>query len=240
MNYQEEEISKRQMDSNKIEEEKRGRELKRLGFVRICAIEILVCVSNLYEYAKQNSGSLKSAVGTVENAVTAVVGPVYEKFKGVPDDLLVYLDEKVDEAANKFAEHAPPSAKLVASKAHIVAQKVSEAAQTLAQEAQAGGPYAAAHYAGALFMQFFWTVIVWLWFLTNQVPLLREVAQMAAPTMAHWSEKYNKMVTDLSAKGYTFFSFFPQIPIDDLAKACKKMEAEKGPAYAAGEETHED
>ncbi|KAH7833605.1 hypothetical protein Vadar_008045 [Vaccinium darrowii] len=167
MNYQEEDISKRQMDSNKIEKEKRDHpELKRLGFVRIYAIKTLVCVSNLYEYAKHNSGSLKSAVGTVENAVAAVVGPVYENFKGVPDDLLVFLDAKV--------------------------------------------------------------------------PQLCEVAQMAAPTMAHWSEKYNKTVEDLSAKGYTFFSVFPYIPIDGLAKAYKKIEAEKGPAYAAEEERHED
>lgn len=73
----------------------KDRELKRLGFVRIYAINTLVFVSNLYDYAKNNSGSLKSAVGTVENAVTAVVGPVYDKFKGVPDDLLVFLDDKV-------------------------------------------------------------------------------------------------------------------------------------------------
>jgi len=237
----EEEISKRQMDSNKIEKEKRDHpELKRLGFVRVYAIKTLVCVSNLYGYAKHNSGSLKSAVGTVENAVAAVVGPVYENFKGVPDDLLVFLDAKVDEAANKFDERAPPSAKQVASKVHMVVQKASEVTRTLVQEAQVGGLCAAAHYAGALLEQLFWSVMVRFWFLINQVPLLCEVAQMAAPTMAHWSEKYNKTVEDLSAKGYTFFSVFPYIPIDGLAKAYKKIEAEKGPAYAAEEERHED
>ncbi|KAG5521838.1 hypothetical protein RHGRI_034163 [Rhododendron griersonianum] len=239
MNYREEEISKRQMDSNRMEKD---RELKRLGFVRIYAINTLVFVSNLYDYAKNNSGSLKSAVGTVENAVTAVVGPVYDKFKGVPDDLLVFLDDKVDEAAIKFDERAPPYAKQAVSKAQTMVHKASEVAQTLVQEAQAGGPFAAAHYTGVLFMQFFWSVMVRFWFLTNQVPLLREVAQMAAPTMAHGSEKYNETVKDLSAKGYTLFSVFPHIPIDDLAKVYKKIEAEKekGHAYAVEEETHKD
>ncbi|KAM2993941.1 hypothetical protein FF2_045974 [Malus domestica] len=73
------------------------KELKHLGFLRVAAIQTLVCVSNLYDYAKQNSGPLRSTVGTVEGAVTAVVGPVYRKFKGVPDDVLTFLDAKVDE-----------------------------------------------------------------------------------------------------------------------------------------------
>ncbi|KAH7861540.1 hypothetical protein Vadar_027517 [Vaccinium darrowii] len=79
------------MDSNKIKKEKMDHpELKRLGFVRIYVIKTLVYVSDLYEFAKNNSRSLNSVVGTVENDVTTVVGPVYKKFKGVPDDLLVF------------------------------------------------------------------------------------------------------------------------------------------------------
>lgn len=71
------------------------RELKHLEFVRMIAIKAVVCLSILYEYAKQSSGPLKSTVGTVERAVTTVVGPVYEKFKDVPGDVLVFLDNKV-------------------------------------------------------------------------------------------------------------------------------------------------
>lgn len=64
--------------------------------MRILAINAAVVVSNLYDYAKQNSGPIKSTVGKVENAVAAVVGPVYERFKSVPADILVFLDEKVN------------------------------------------------------------------------------------------------------------------------------------------------
>lgn len=80
-----------------METEKNSKDvgLKHLGFVRIAAIHVLVSVSNLYDYAKQNSGPLKSAVEKVEGAVTAVVTPVYHKFKDVPDTLLVFLDHKV-------------------------------------------------------------------------------------------------------------------------------------------------
>lgn len=69
--------------------------LKHLGFMRVAAIQILTSVSNLYDYAKQNSGPLKSAVEKVEGAVTTVVTPVINKFKDVPDSLLVFLDQKV-------------------------------------------------------------------------------------------------------------------------------------------------
>lgn len=69
--------------------------LKHLGFVRVLALNTAVLLSNLYDYAKQNSGPLRSTVGTVENAVTTVVRPVYDRFKGVPDEVLVFLDKKV-------------------------------------------------------------------------------------------------------------------------------------------------
>ncbi|KAF5939935.1 hypothetical protein HYC85_021102 [Camellia sinensis] len=221
-----------QMDSNKIEIENSDRELKRLGFVRMIAINALFCVSNLYEYAKQNSGPLKSTVGTVESAVTTVVGPVYEKFKGVPSDLLVFLDEKADEAANKFDERAPPSAKMVVDKAQSMVQNASHVAQTLVQEAQVGGPSAAIHYVGTVYVSLFLSILARFWYVTNQFPVLHVMAQMAIPRIAHWSEKYNKRIGELSSKGYTCFSYFPQVPVDEIAKAYKQVEAEKGPACA--------
>ena len=70
-------------------------ELKHLGFMRFAAIQALICVSNLYDYAKRNSGPLRLTVGAVEDAVTTVISPVYQKFQGVPDHLLVFLDKKV-------------------------------------------------------------------------------------------------------------------------------------------------
>lgn len=78
-----------------MDTESKNQELKHLGLVRVAAIQTLVCMSNLYDYAKQNSGPLRSMVGTVEGAVTTVVGPVYEKFKDVPDNLLTFVDKKV-------------------------------------------------------------------------------------------------------------------------------------------------
>lgn len=69
--------------------------LKYLDFVQVAAIYVLVCFSTVYEYAKQNSGPLKSGVETVEATVKTVIGPVYDKFHDVPFELLKFVDRKV-------------------------------------------------------------------------------------------------------------------------------------------------
>lgn len=70
------------------------------------------------------------------------------------------------------------------------------------------------------------------WYLTNQITALHVLAQMAVPTVTQWLEKYNGKIVDSAAKGYTLFSHFPQIPMDEIAKAYKQVEAERGPACA--------
>ncbi|KAK4793198.1 hypothetical protein SAY86_023633 [Trapa natans] len=132
-----------------VEDRRKSYELKRLGFVRVVAIHALVCVSNLYDYAKRNSGPLRSTVGVVEGAVTAVAGPVYEKFKGVPFDALVFIDQKLDGASHKFDEHAPLTAKKIMCLAHDMIEIISQKTQKLVQEARDGGTGGAIHYVAA-------------------------------------------------------------------------------------------
>ncbi|RRT40278.1 hypothetical protein B296_00041665 [Ensete ventricosum] len=69
--------------------------LKYLGFVHVAALQAVVCLVGLYEFAKDNSGPLKPGVHSVECAVTAVIGPVYEKFRDVPYEILKFVDTKV-------------------------------------------------------------------------------------------------------------------------------------------------
>ncbi|XP_020243564.1 stress-related protein-like [Asparagus officinalis] len=68
--------------------------LKYLDFVHVAAIQALVCVSRLYDWAKENSGPLKPGVQTVEGTVKTVVGPVYEKFRDLPFEILKFVDTK--------------------------------------------------------------------------------------------------------------------------------------------------
>ncbi|XP_020213065.1 REF/SRPP-like protein At1g67360 [Cajanus cajan] len=205
--------------------ESNDKELKHLWFVRIAAIQTYVFVSNLYEYAKQNSGPLRSTVGTVENTVTTVLGPVCNKFKDVPDDVLVFVDNKVDEASHKFDVHAPPFAKQLADKAKSLIQKLTHEAEKVASEAQSGGPRAAVHYVATESKHFLLINSVKLWAGLNHYPPFHALADMAVPTAAHWSEKYNHVIKVMTQKGYSFVGYLPLIPIDEIAKAFKQGEA---------------
>ncbi|CAA2975924.1 REF SRPP At1g67360 [Olea europaea subsp. europaea] len=214
-------------------------QLKHLQFVRIIAINTAVIVSNLYDYAKQNSGPLKSAVETVENAVTAVVCPVYEKFRGFPGDLLVFLDKKLDEGTYKFDEYAPPLAKKVVSKTQSLVKKASQIAYDLAEETKVGGPGAALSLAGTMSKHFAMSHLAIVWYKVDHYPALHGLTEMAVLTAAYFSEKYNKLVKDLTAKGYSVFGYLPLVPIEEMANAYKKVEtaaAKKEDASSSSEE----
>ncbi|XVE74779.1 hypothetical protein DITRI_Ditri12bG0045500 [Diplodiscus trichospermus] len=219
--------------------ENKNQDLKHLGFVRVAAIRALVCVSNLYEYAKQNSGPLRSTVGTVEGAVTTVVGPVYEKFKDVPDHLLGFLDKKVDEASHKFDEHAPASAKHVISKAHDLVHKTAQKAQTLVDAARTNGARGAFNYAAAEYKQFVLVNSTKLWVKLNHNSAFHSVADKVVPKAANLSGKYNYLVKDLSGKGYPVFGYLPLIPVDELGEAVQQAEA-KDKGHADGHKSDSD
>ncbi|XP_061360785.1 REF/SRPP-like protein At1g67360 [Gastrolobium bilobum] len=208
-------------------------ELKHLGFVKIAAIQAFICVSSLYGFAKQNSGPLRSAVGTVESTVTTVLGPVYDKIKGVPDHLLVFVDNKVDKATHKFDEHAPPLVKQVVSQVKFLIQELTPKAEKVVSEAQSGGARAAAHYVATESKQFVLIGLVKLWAGLNHYPPFHAVAEMAVPTVAHWSEKYNHVVKNMIGKGYNVFGYLPLIPIDDIAVIAKAFRQ----GEAAGQES---
>ncbi|XP_074306701.1 uncharacterized protein LOC141641961 [Silene latifolia] len=203
---------------NGDEMKKSQQNLKHLGFVRATAINTLVWLSNVYDYAKQNSGPLRSAVGTVENAVTTVITPVFNKFKDVPDLLLVFLDGKVDAASAKFDEHAPPLVKQVV-------EKTTEVTKELVHHVQVGGPLEAARYAVKESQEAVLEQSVKIWSKLDQLPPFHTVAEVTVPTAAHFSEKYNKVISNLRGKGYTVFGYVPLVPIDEIAKAFKQAKA---------------
>jgi len=205
----------------------KDKELKRLGFVKIAAVHTYAFVSYLYESAKKNSGSLRSAVETVEGTVTTVIGPVHNKFKDVPDDVLIFVDNKVDEATHKFNEHAPAIAKQIADKAKTLIQKASHEAGKAVNVAQSEGPRAAVKYVATESKSLLLINSVKLWAGLNQFPPFHAVAEMATPTAAHWSEKYNHVIKGMAEKGYSFVGYLPLIPVDEISKAFKQGKVNK-------------
>lgn len=196
--------------------------LKHLGFMRAAAIQILVSVSNLYNYAKQNSGSLKSAVEKVEGAVTTVVSPVINKFKDVPDSLLLFLDQKVGDVSSKFDKQAPPMAKKVVTHVHVFIYKATEKAQCFVKEVRTGGPKAGFKYAAVGYKYVVVTSSVKVWVKLNQYKPIHAVGEKALPVAAKLSGRYNDLVTDMSQMGYSVVGYLPLVPVDDIAKAYEK------------------
>ncbi|XP_039054889.1 REF/SRPP-like protein At1g67360 isoform X2 [Hibiscus syriacus] len=210
-----------------MEVEFENKELKHLGFVRVAAIRTLVYVSYLYEFAKQNSGPLRSTVGTVEGAVTTAVSPVYERFKNVPDLLLVFLDKKVDEASQKFEDHVPAKAKQAIYQAQDLVQKTAQHARKLGHEARTNGPRGALCCAAGEYKQLVVVYSTKLWVKLNHNSAFHAMAEKVVPTAANLCGKYNGFVNDMSGKGYPLFGYLPLIPIDELSKQIKVAEAKE-------------
>ncbi|KAF9681563.1 hypothetical protein SADUNF_Sadunf05G0014700 [Salix dunnii] len=214
-----------------IEEEERR--LKYLQFVQVAAVHAVLTFTNLYIYAKDKTGPLKPGVETVEGTVKSVVGPVYDKFRDVPIEVLKFVDRKVDESVTNMDNHVPPLVKQVSSRALLAAQNAPVAARTVASEFQrAGVKETASELAKTVYSKYepaakelyskyepkAEQAAVSAWRKLNQLPLFPQVAQVVVPTAAFCSEKYNQTVLSTAEKGYKVSSFLPLVPTEKIAK----------------------
>ncbi|KAI3851412.1 hypothetical protein MKX03_013025 [Papaver bracteatum] len=209
------------MATHKVESEvMKPDQLKYLWFVKIAAIHGLICLWDLYEYGKQNtSGSFRSAIGKVEGTVTTVFSPVCDKFKNVPHDLLLFFDNKLDQAVHRFAKQAPTLAKQVASQSCVMVEKVSQLTKAIVSETQTRGLSTAAIYFVNTSEIYLMEQAAKTWHTLTQVSPLNIVAELVVPIAAHWSDKYNQLVISMTRKGFFGFSYLPLVPGDILAKA---------------------
>lgn len=213
--------------------ENEGKKLKYLDFVQVAVAYVVVCFSTLYEYAKENSGPLRPGVQTVEGTVRTVIGPVYEKFRNVPSDLLRFVDRKVDESVTELDHHVPALVKQLSHRAWAAAQRAPAAAHELASEVQRDGftdtasniaKTACDEYgptAKALYEKYEPIAeqhAVAAWRILNGLPLFAQVAHIMVPTAAHWAEKYNQAVADAAERGYALSHYFPIVPVERIAK----------------------
>lgn len=134
----------------------------------------------------------------------------------------------MDEASHKFDERAPPTAKKATVTVHLMVKKASATVGELAEEAKVGGPLAAVSRASTISKNFAVNQLAVVWYKINQNPTLHGVTEVATPTATHWSEKYNGLVQGLRGKGYSLFYYTPLIPVEEMAKAYKQVEASAG------------
>ncbi|MCL7044279.1 hypothetical protein MKW94_003282 [Papaver nudicaule] len=208
------------MAMHKVESEVKNQQLKYLWFVNIAAINGLICLSNLYEYGKQNtSGSLRSTIGEVEGTVTNIFSPVCDRLKNLPYDLLFFFDNKLDEAVQKFDKQAPALAKQVASQSCVMVQKVLQLTKAIISETQTRGLPTAAIYVVNASEIYLMEQAEKTWHTLKQVSPLSIVAELVVLAAAHWSNKYNQLVISMTKKGFFGFSCLPLVPVDVIAKA---------------------
>ncbi|XP_050224738.1 REF/SRPP-like protein At3g05500 [Mercurialis annua] len=210
--------------------------LKYLEFVQVAAIHAVVSFTNLYLYAKDKSGPLKSGVETVEGTVKSVVGPVYDKYHDVPIEVLKFVDRKVDASVTSLDNRVPPVVKQVSAQAYSVARETPVAARAVASEVQRSGVKETASglaknlytkcepKAKELYSKYepkAEQCAVSAWRKLNQIPLFPQVAQVVVPTAAYCSEKYNQTVSSTAEKGYRVSSYLPLVPTQKIAEVFK-------------------
>ncbi|KAL4556276.1 hypothetical protein LXL04_038923 [Taraxacum kok-saghyz] len=190
-----------------IEQEK----LKYLEFVQVAAIHAILYATRAYGYAKDNSGPLKPSVETIEGTLKTVVSPAYQKFHGVPVEVLKLVDRKVDESVTIIDSRVPPLLKEVKTAGVVeTASGLAKTAYTKIEPAAKGlyvkyEPVAEQYAASA-------------WHSLNQLPLFPKVANVVVPKAAYYSEKYNQTVQQSAEKGYKVSSYLPLVPTERIAK----------------------
>ncbi|KAI7757128.1 hypothetical protein M8C21_029481 [Ambrosia artemisiifolia] len=217
-----------------VEREVGEEHLKYLDFVQTTVIYFVVCVSTVYGYAKDNAGSFKPGFQKVENTVRTVVGPVYDKYQGVPVEVLKFLDVKVGDLLTELKRHMPSLMKQASSQAKYVAHNLPEVAKALATEAFK----TATNVANTLYIKYEPTAkelyknyepvaekyAVSTWRSLNKLPVFPQVAHIAVPTGAYMLEKYNYAVYYAADKGYVVAQYLPLVPIDKIAKVFEEGE----------------
>lgn len=237
----------RQQTTETVQVDKK--KLKYLDFVQVAAIYVIVCFSSLYEYAKENSGQLKPGVQTVEDTVKTVIGPVYDKFRDIPVELLKFVDRKVGESIKELDRHVPLLVKQASSKARSAAQMAPEMARAVASEVQRDGVVDTAANlvktvynkceptAKELYTKYEPVVeqyTVSTWRSLNRLPLFPQVAGVVVPTAVYWTAKYNQAVCYTADRGYAAAAYLPLVPIEKIGKVFE--EAEQRPAVSTNRE----
>ncbi|THU57167.1 hypothetical protein C4D60_Mb03t00660 [Musa balbisiana] len=196
--------------------------LRYLEFVHAAAIHAVLCAARLYVYAKESAGPLRPGVQTVEGTVKTVVGPVYDKFHGVPFELLKFVDRKVEVTVQELDRRVPSVVKEASSAARSAAGEVQRAGLVGSAAGLVRSVYAkyepAAKELYAKYEPAAELAAASAWRSLNRLPLVPQVAQVVVPTAAHLSEKYNQAVSSSAEKGYAVSAYLPLVPTERMAR----------------------
>lgn len=145
---------------------------------------------------------------------------------------------QVDHSLSELDRHVPSLVKQASSQARAVAWEVHRAGMVDAAKSIAKTMYTKYEpTAKELYCKYEPVAeryAVSAWHALNLLPLFPRAAEVAVPTAAYWSEKYNLVVSQTAERGYTAASYLPLIPIEKIAKVFQ--EDDNGPTVSASEE----
>ncbi|KAK7252162.1 hypothetical protein RIF29_35922 [Crotalaria pallida] len=159
-----------------------------------------------YGYAKERSGGpLRSGILTLEETVKSTIGPVYDKFHLVPDELI----RKVDESITVVRSVVPVAARTTVSEmAKTVYSTYEPTARMLYSRYQPKAEQCA----------------VSAWQRLIGLPLVPRVADVVLPKVVYCTEKYNETVAAAAEKGYRVSEYLPLVPTEKIAKVFSQKE----------------
>ena len=146
--------------------------------------------TNLYSYARECSGELGPEIKTVEETVKSVVGPVNEKFRLVPDEIIRQTDIDQD-------HHRATHGTAVANVATVskMAVRLYDKCETVTEQNVAPG-----------------------WQKVKQSRVFHRLANAFAPKVAYYTEKYNTAVIGAAEKGCRASAYLPLVHKERIAE----------------------
>ncbi|CAH1444235.1 unnamed protein product [Lactuca virosa] len=202
---------------NQPEAQTEQEKLKYLTFVQEAAKHAAPYASKAYDYAKENSGSLKPRVEAIEGTLKTVISPACDTFHNVPGEVLKFVDRKVDESVAKAM--STNVAKDI--KNHGVVETASGLAKSAYTKLEPSAKELLVKYEPVAEQQ-----AASAWHSLNKMPLFRSVAKVVIPAAAYLSEKYNETVQQTAEEGYQVSSYLPLVPTQKIAKVFKSPEQE--------------
>ncbi|KAJ9554530.1 hypothetical protein OSB04_018575 [Centaurea solstitialis] len=112
-------------------EESTTSELKHLRFLKEIALKFVVLLSNVYSFAKENTGVLETKIVSVEKAVVSAVAPVYNKLKDLAERILVFVDDKLEKYAPRLIKKLIAKFQSLTDKTIPLVEKLLTKAQSI-------------------------------------------------------------------------------------------------------------